>query len=56
VSVTKEQLLKVIEILQKQVDEERRLRDDCLQEMLRVRTLTEEELAERIQKILEFPG
>lgn len=55
--LTKAELLKVIEILLLQLQEERRLRADCINEMLSGRTrLSEDELANRIKIILESPG
>jgi hypothetical protein len=62
VTFTKRQLLKVIEILLKQLEEERKLRIDCLEEMLSLgdavksNSHSEEYLSERIKKFLESPG
>lgn len=55
--LTKAELLKVIEILLLQLQEEQRLRQDCIKEMLSGRTsLSEDDLARRIKIILESPG
>lgn len=55
--LTKAELLKVIEILILQLQEEQRLRQDCIKEMLSGRTsLSEDDLARRIKIILESPG
>ena len=55
--LTKAELLKVIETLLIQIQEEQRLRLDCIKEMLSGRTsLSEDDLASRIKTILESPG
>jgi hypothetical protein len=55
--LTKAELLKVIEILLHQIQEEQQLRQDCIEEMLSGRTsLSEDHMVERIKKILESPG
>jgi hypothetical protein len=55
--LSKADLLKVIEILLLQIQEEQKLRMDCIKEMLSARSrLSEKELLSRIKKILESPG
>jgi len=49
---SEEQLLKVIEILLKQIREEQRLRQDLIQEMLHP---VRDDVRKRIKKLLETP-